>query len=217
MGWGKLCDLSLHIPLLFRALEHPLTKGLVRGALAEEACTNEKDIDMVCHLIARSCSPNELFLDSSGVETTPWEQLLRTYLETKGSSASNATIPSIIALFLEGGARLDRGAMLFTEAQKAAAADPYLQQIHRSKGGAVKDNTSRDLCVHFLQKIAEHKATSSLEASVMLAQDNGRNAESHLTHKQKLIPHLRTSWKRARSLSPPRLDRSKFHKFNING
>ena len=217
LGWGKLSDLSLHIPLLCRALELPLTKGIVRGAFAEEAYTQAKSIDMVRHLIVRGCSPNEPFLDSRGIETTPWEQLLRTYLYTKGSSASNAMIPSIIALFLEGGAHLDRGAMLFTEAQKAAEVDPSLKQIHRSKGGAVEDNTSRDLCVHFLQKIAEHKAKSSLETSAMSAQDNGRNPESYVTHKQRLIPQLRTSWKRARSLSPPRLDRSKFLKFNNDG
>ena len=72
---------------------------------------------------------------------------------------------------------MDREAMLFTEAQKAAEVDQSLKQIYRSKGGAVKDKTSRDLCVHFLQKIA-HKATSSLEASAMSAQDNGSNLET---------------------------------------
>ena len=136
--------------------------------------------------------------------------------DTKGSSASNATIPSIIDLFLEGGAHLDRGAMLFTEAQKAAEVDPSLKLIHMSKDRAVKDKTSGSLCVHFLQKIAEHKATSSLEASAITAQDNGRNPESHLTHKQKLIPQLRTSFMRARSLSPQRLDRSRFYKVNTD-
>ena len=107
--------------------------------------------------------------------------------------------------------------MLFTDAQKAAEAAQSLEQIHRSKGGAVKDNTSRDLCVHFLQQIAEYKATPSLALSVVLAQNNGRKPEGYLTHIQRLIPHLRTSWKRARSLSTPRLDRSKFHKFSTDG
>ena len=44
VGWGRLSNLSLHTPLLLRALDHPLTKGLVRGAFAEE-----KGIDMVHH------------------------------------------------------------------------------------------------------------------------------------------------------------------------
>ena len=152
-----------------------MTKGRVRGVVAEEEYKDVKVIDMIRHLIVRGSSPNESFLDSRGIETTPWEQFLRIYLYTKGSSASNPMTSSISNLFLEGGVDLGRGAMLFGEAQKAAEVDPSLKVIHMSKDRAVKDKTSGDLCVHFLQRIAEHKATSSLEASAISAQDNGRN------------------------------------------
>ena len=73
-------DLSLQIPLLYRALERPLAKGRVRGVFAEEAYKNEQVFDMIRHLIIRGCSPIEPFLDSRGIETTPWEQLVRTYV-----------------------------------------------------------------------------------------------------------------------------------------
>lgn len=199
MGRGKLSDLSLQIPFLNHAIEHPLTNG----ARAASAHTNGSNIDMVRYLIACGCGPNERFLDSQGIETTPWKCLLWNYFYTTGSKLSPPTFSSMFELFLEGGADLDYGAMFITEAQKAAEVDRSLARSRRSKCLAAR---------HCLRKIADHKATSSLEASAMSTQDGA--PELYSTHKQSLFPQLQTSWKRARSLSPSRLDRSKFCKFD---
>lgn len=218
MGRGKLSDMSLHIPLLGRTLEKPLTKDTMQGIYEYGIRHTELDTDMVRYLIERGCSPNERFLDWRGIETTPWEQLLNAYLNTRFSSPSKAAVSSMIDLFLEGGADPDAGAMLFNEVQKAAKIDiPLTQQTTRMKGGGIKDKTSRDLCDHFLRKIAKHETTLSLNASVVSTEETGKTLKNFSTHKVRQIPQLRTSWKRARSLSPPRLDRSKFYRLNVDG
>lgn len=189
MGRGKLSDLSLHIPLLGRTLEKPLTKDTIRGIYEVARRHTKLDTDMVRYLIARGCSPDERFIDWGGRETTPWDQLLNAYLNTKASSASKAAISSTIDLFLEGGADPDHGAMLFHEVQKAAKIDiPLERQMNRMKGGGIKDKTSRDLCGHFLQKIAVHEAKLSLDASGMPIQENGKILERFSIHKRRQIP-----------------------------
>ena len=161
MGRGKLSDLSLHIPLLYRAFKHPLIGGLKSESARKGSNLSGGDIVMVRYLIACGCNPNAPFFPPEGTETTPWEQLLKVnppiYLFQQ-----HVLIKAMIEEFLEGHADLDFGLKLCTEAQRAAEVEI---DMSFTQGRLVERRKTWHKSVDFyILILARRKAESSLEA-----------------------------------------------------
>ncbi|KAF7503038.1 hypothetical protein GJ744_004714 [Endocarpon pusillum] len=199
-GQGRLSDIVLRTPFLRRVIDPSMKCITSRSGTADSP---RKLIDMVRYLLASGCSPNERFLSSEGIEATPWTWLLQNFDYKMSSAIPRATFLSIIDLFIDGGADLNFGEMFFTQFQASAKANPLADSF----------TESMQLYDYCLQKVADHKAKSPLSISITLTQDK-RALNLGSTNKQQMPPRLRTSRKRARSLSPPNFDRSKLFKLD---
>ena len=200
MGWCKLSDVSLQMPLLCRVFKLPFTKTGIRGGLNGAGEGIDEYNDIVRHMIERGCSPNESFLGSDGEETNPWEQLLHTHLHMIEMGCPNAYLSSMINMFLERVVDLDYAAEIFAGERKTFKRDHFLRKLADHKA---KSSSS-------LSSVDERSAMSTTRANSTLEQQRRQQQQQEI----RLIPQLRTSLKRARSLSPPRLDGSKFSKLS---
>ena len=132
---------------------------------------------------------------------------------------SDRAFAEIIDSFIEGGADLKYGTLFFSLFEKKEKNRFRFRRT--SKRGAIKKQLVPNIGTHFLQKIANQQAAMATSSSSQPPETPTgpltQNGEAPLElndfpeNENRMPQSLQTSWKpkRARSLSPSRLERTK--------